>query len=159
MFYIDDKKDETSNYNYSGYRGESLSNQRLGVVGVAGAASSYTNNELEGNLIFSPISTEESDFKGCRKKCKSELGHGGGFLFFGGGGKTGRKAFRHCNRTCKSAGGAAAQRDQVITDDLMDSLDTTQAGVGDTNPVVWVMVFVIIAALFAGGYMLLKKKK
>ena len=158
MFYIDDKKDETSNYNYSGYRGESLSNYTNKELG--GATSSYTNNELTGNLIFSPVSTEESGWKGCRRKCKGELGHGGGFLFFGGGGKTGRKAFRHCNRTCKAAGGAAAMQDQVVTDNLMDSLDnTSQAGIGGTSPIIWVMVFIIIIALFAGGFMLLKKKK
>ena len=154
MFYMEEKTDETSNYakdyntkrggKESGYRGDSLSN--------------YSNQELVNETtIFSPVSVEESDYKGCRKYCKGELGHGGGFLFMGGGGKSGRQEYKACNRDCKAKGGAAALQDKETTEDMLNKLGGDDDS--GTSPIVWLMVGVIILALVGGGYMLLKKKK
>ena len=172
---MEENKDETSNYSgYKGeslnYRGESLSNYAKDYNTKRGgnpdwdymgeSLSNYTDQELVNETtIFSPVAVEESDYKGCRKYCKGELGHGGGFLrMFGGGGKSGRQEFRKCNRGCKASGGAAALLDQATTDDLMARMEDEGNGEG-TSPIVWLMVGVIILALVGGGYMLLRKKK
>lgn len=157
MFYMEENKDETSNY--SGYKGESLNyrGESLSNYTNQNLVSSYTNQELVNETtIFSPIAVEESDYKGCRKYCKGEVGHGGGFLrLFGGGGKSGRQEFRSCNKGCKAAGGAAALQDKETTEDMLNKL----GGDEGTSPIVWLMVGVIILALVGGGYILLRKKK
>ena len=146
------------------YMEEPESNNYKGVTGTRGKFgydlatnySGYTDSAIEGKVIFSPVSTEESDYKGCDKYCKGLLGHGRGFLFMGGGGKAARDASRECRRNCKAAGGAAALQDKETTEDMLNKL---QGDDGGTSPIVWVMAVVILLALAAGGYMLFKKKK